>query len=121
MIKFTVVVRNVSSVYPDHFMDFEAPELPREGEYISIHRPDIPPPCTQDMVVKKVWWQLDHPTKGEEEDTQEVGTLKGIFVECAPAIGPYSSKEWLGMVDRARRLSVKVPEFEVRRSDKQES
>lgn len=115
MIKFVVVVREIGSVKPDYSLHFEAPEVPREGEYISIQRPDKPSPFGEDLLVRKVWWRLTHPETAGFADDVKVGGLEEIFVECDPASGPYSSKQWLQTVQRARDQGVDLHDFDVER------
>jgi hypothetical protein len=118
MTRVTVVVREVGKLNPDYSLLFELPEVPTPGSYISIHRPDNPDPYSEDMVVEKVWWRLEHPearasTSGDEP--QKVGSLKEIFVECVPATGPWSSDRWRDMLDQRRKHGADVPEFEIAR------
>lgn len=94
MIDFTVVVRESGKLKPDYSLDFQAPHLPREGDYLSIQRPDKPEPFGEDLIVRKVWWRLDHPETAGFSQDQRKGSLREIFVECEGAIGPYSSDDW---------------------------
>jgi hypothetical protein len=118
MTRVTVVVREVGRLNPDYLLAFELPEVPKVGSYISIHRPDNPEPYSEDMIVKEVWWRLEHPetrssTSGDEP--QKVGSLKEIFVECVQATSPYSTDRWRDKLDRQRKSGADVPEFEVAR------
>ena len=115
MAQFIVVVREIGSLKPDYSLLFEASELPREGDYISIQRPDKPSPFGEDLVVRKVWWRLAHPETGGVADEPKIGSVEEIFVECDPASGPYSSKQWLDTVERARQRGVDLQDFEVAR------
>jgi hypothetical protein len=44
MVKVHIVIRQIGRLKPDYSLDFELPEVPRIGDYISIHRPDRPEP-----------------------------------------------------------------------------
>jgi hypothetical protein len=116
MARVLIVVREVGRLKPDYSLDFELPEVPAVGAYISIHRPDKPEPYGEDMIVEKVWWQLSHPeTAGFGGDPPKVGKLKEIVVECVPAIGPHSSDHWRDMLEGYRARGTDVPEFEIAR------
>jgi hypothetical protein len=116
MIKIVVVVREAGRLKPDYSLNFEVPELPREGEYISIQRPDKAEPYGEDMIVSKVWWRLRHPETGmhTEAEHEKTGGVIEIFVECDPAIGPYSSDQWRRVL-QAAVSSGKAEEFKVAR------
>jgi hypothetical protein len=89
------VVREVCRLKPDYSLDFELPEVPKPGSYISIQRPDKPEPYGEDLIVRQVWWRLNHPeTAGFGSEPPKVGKLTEIMVECEQAIGPYSSDNW---------------------------
>jgi hypothetical protein len=45
----------------DYWLKFNVPQVPCVGDYISIQRPDKPPPYGEDMIVRHVWWRLSHP------------------------------------------------------------
>lgn len=116
MIRFTLVVREIGRMKPDYSLEFEAPELPREGEYLSIQRPDKQPPYGEDVVVRNVWWRLNHPeTGGFSSDTPKVGKVNEVFVECDPVIGPYSSDHWRDMLTGARERGTDIEDMEVER------
>ncbi|MBB4373570.1 hypothetical protein GGD63_006393 [Bradyrhizobium sp. cir1] len=61
MTRAIVVVREVGKLNPEYSLEFDLPEVPRVGSYISINRPDNPEPYSEDMIVEKVWWRLHHP------------------------------------------------------------
>src|SRR5712671_5796468 len=118
MTRVTVVIREVGKLNPDYSLEFELPEVPKVGSYISIHRPDNPEPYSEDMIVEKVWWRLHHPetravTSGDEP--LKIGSLKEIFVECVQAIGPWSTDRWRDKLDQRRKRGAEIPEFEVAR------
>lgn len=95
MLKITVVIREVGRVSPDYSLEFELPVLPRVGDYISIQRPDKPEPYGEDLIVRQVWWRLNHPeTEGYGSSTPKLGSVTEIYVECDPAVGPWSSDQW---------------------------
>jgi len=96
-----VVIREPGGPSPDYSLKFEVPVVPQIGAYLSIHRPDTPEPFGEDMVVRQVWWRLHHPeTAGATMAPGKVGSVVEIFVECEPAIGPYSSERWRKSVER---------------------
>lgn len=114
MIRATIVVREVGKLKPDYSLPFDLPELPRVGDYISVHRPDTPSPFGEDLIVRHVWWRLEHPDTAPVVDELRIGLTKEIFVECDPALGPYSSDRWRRLYDFARGHG-QVTEFEVER------
>lgn len=95
MIRAIVVVREVGNTQPDYSLEFDLPALPRQGEYLSVQRPDTPEPYGEDLVVRQVWWRLNHPmTSAGETEERAVGNVTEIYVECEPAVGPWSSDAW---------------------------
>jgi hypothetical protein len=116
MTRVTIVVREVGRLKPDYSIDFDLPEIPRPGDYVSIQRPDQPEPYGEDMIVDKVWWRLNHPeTGGFASGPQKIGGLTEIIVECVQAIGPHSSDRWRDTLTGKRENGIDVPEFEVAR------
>jgi hypothetical protein len=117
MTQVTVVIREVGRLNPDYSLEFELPEVPKVGSYISIHRPDNPEPYSEDRIVEKVWWRLEHPeTRAVTVDEPlKIGSLKEIFVECVQATSPHSTDRWRDTLDRQRKHGADVPEFEVAR------
>jgi hypothetical protein len=118
MTRIIVVVREVGKLNPDYYLEFDVPEVPSPGSYLSIHRPDNPQPYSEDMIVDKVWWRLEHPetrcvTSGDEKP--KVGSVIETVVECVPATGPYSCDRWRDMLDNRRKHGAEIPEFEVAR------
>jgi hypothetical protein len=114
MVDVIIVVREVGRLKPDYSLKFDLPEVPAVGSYVSINRPDVRDPLGEDMIVRKVWWRLFHPvTDGvvDEDQAERAGVVKEIFVECEPALGPYSSSSW----QRALKGRRGVEEFEVER------
>jgi hypothetical protein len=87
------------------------------GSYISIHRPDRKEPFGEDLIVRQVWWRLDHPeTAGVVSDgSEKIGRTREIFVECDPALGPHASDEWRTLIEAARQRGIEVHKFEVSR------
>lgn len=115
MVKVNIVMRKAGTLKPDYSLDFDFPELPKPGDYISIHRPDKPEPYGEDAIVEKVWWRLTHPeTPGVGSTPPQVGRVTEIIVECSPALGPYSSDHWRD-IHKAARAGGDVPDFEVAR------
>lgn len=122
MVLVNVVVRELGSLKPDYSLDFDLPEVPAIGAYISVQRPDKQEPFGEDLVVRKVWWRLKHPeTGGFGSHPTKVGSLKEIFVECDPALSPYSSDDWRRLADGAKQRGIEVDEFEVARFSVRES
>jgi hypothetical protein len=118
MTRVTVVVREVGRLNPDYSLAFELPEVPAVGSYISIHRPDNPEPYSEDMIVEKAWWRLEHPETRAAvagDEPLKIGSLKEIFVECVQATSPWSSDRWRDALDGQRKSGADVPEFEVAR------
>lgn len=96
MVRVVLIVRESGRLKPDYSLNFDLPELPRVGDYISVQRPDKPEPWGEDMIVRQIWWRLKYPhTAGFENEPRPAGSVGEIFVECDPAIGPWSSDNWL--------------------------
>jgi hypothetical protein len=101
MIRVIVVIREAGKVKPDYSLEFDVPEVPAIGSYISIQRPDKPEPFGEDMIVRHVWWRLKHPeTSGFGSDLPKVGQVHEILVECDPATSPWSSDHWNKYLER---------------------
>jgi hypothetical protein len=115
MTRVNVIIREAGSLKPDYSLDFDLPEVPKPGSYISIQPPDKPDPYGEDLIVEKVWWGLKHPeTAGFGSGPAKIGSVVEIFVECSPAIGPWSSDAWRdGLKAAIARGDVKT--FEVSR------
>jgi len=91
------------------------PEMPRVGDYISVFRPDAPH-HSEDLVVRHVWWQLNHPeTGGVAFGEPLVGDLREAVVECDVALGPYASDKWRLMASGAEARGATVDKFKVER------
>ncbi len=123
MVQINIVVREIGKLKPDFSLDFELPEVPAVGSYISILRPDTPEPYGEDLVVRKVWWRIKHPEiKGLDDlAPAKIGSFHEIFVECNQAAGPYSSENWLSLLDSAKKRGVEIEEFQVSRLSVPES
>ena len=122
MVQVNIVVLEIGKLKPDFSLDFELPEVPAVGSYISILRPDTPEPYGEDLIVRKVWWRLKHPeTRGAESPPAKIGSFHEIFVECNQAAGPYSSESWLSLLDSAKKRGVEIEEFHVSRLSAPES
>ncbi|MBB3900116.1 hypothetical protein [Roseococcus suduntuyensis] len=119
MIRVTVVVREVGRLSPDYSIDFDLPQIPAVGDYLSVQRPDTPDPYGEDLIVRQVWWRLKYPsTEGYARSGQPVpvGKVQEIFVECDQAIGPWTSdrsRDYLTAAYTGRGLQ--IPELEVAR------
>jgi hypothetical protein len=72
MVQINLVVRELGRLKPDYSLDFELPEVPAVGSYISIQRLDHPEPYGEDVIVRKVWWRLKHPETGVSASTQRL-------------------------------------------------
>ncbi|MCJ9721130.1 hypothetical protein MOV66_04475 [Agrobacterium sp. SHOUNA12C] len=122
MIRVTIIVREIGRLKPDYSLDFDLPEVPTVGTYISIQRPDKPEPFGEDLIVRKVWWRLDHPeTNGFGSGPAKIGSVREIFVECDVAISPYSSDDWRRLAEGAKSRGIEIEEFEVARVSVRES
>lgn len=115
MVKIILVVREVGSLKPDYSLNFEMPQVPAVGDYISVQRPDRPEPYGEDVIVRQVWWRLKHPTtSGFDADPPRVGSVGEVFVECDVAVGPYASEDWLRYYG-ARADAGEIERFRVER------
>jgi len=116
MVQVKIVVREIGRLKPGYSLNFTLPEIPRVGEYISIFRPDAMP-HTEDMVVRKVWWHLYHgETRGVTPGDEKInGHVQDVMVECEPAIGPYSTDQWITTLEAAVTRGETVERFEVDR------
>lgn len=97
MFRVHVVVRETGGLTPEYAMDFDLPMLPRVGTYLSVQRPDDPSGMTEDLVVRQVWWRMRHPDRHQPRPANVgggIGELSEIYIECAKAIGPYSTAAW---------------------------
>src|SRR5271155_804829 len=95
MTRVSVVVREVGRLKPDYSLEFDLPEIPQPGSYVSVQRPDQPEPYGEDLIVEQVWWRLKHPeTAGFGTGPPKIGTVAEILVECTPAVGPWSTDRW---------------------------
>lgn len=119
MIRIVVVVREFGRLKPDYSLEFDVPAVPREGEYISVQRPDHERPFGEDMIVRKVWWRYFHPqTAGVETgQNRKIGRLDEVFVECEAAIGPYSSDDWRRGFEGRDAPMLEIDRFSVREAD----
>jgi hypothetical protein len=122
MTRVIVVVRETGRRKPDYSLEFDLPEVPAVGSYISVQRPDKPEPYGEDLVVRKIWWRLKHPeTGGVGSEAPKIGSLWEIFVECDPALSPYSSDNWRRLMEGAKKHGVDIEDFEVARFSVRES
>ncbi len=78
---------------PDHSLTFDVPGVPQAGDRVSISRPGQEG-CANFIVVRSQW-DLDFPNADSSHRAGEVavGTTSAVTVECAFAVGPYSSEE----------------------------
>lgn len=120
MIRVCIIVREPGLSTPDYSLDFDLPALPQRGDYISVQRPDKPRPYGEDMIVREIWWRLDHPETGGVATTPpKTGKLHEIMIECEPATSPYSSDRWREVVEGQSPES--APSFDVQRMILRES
>ena len=115
MVKITVVARKPGTTAVDYSMEFEVPEIPRQGDYISVNRPDTRL-VGEDFIVRHVWWKISYSgTDGfVSSEKPPVGDVVDIVVECDPALGPYSSERWRKSLEQAHAEG-HVEEFQVSR------
>ena len=115
MVKVIVVVREFFNPKPDYFLEFDLPEIPKVGDYISIFRPNNPN-HSEDLIVRHVWWHLYHPeTRGFAPGKQMVGNVQDVMVECDAALGPYASENWRFTVGGAESQGASIDRFDVER------
>jgi hypothetical protein len=112
MVQVTLVVRRAGDVAVNFWLNFEVPEVPRVGDYISIRRLDQREPFGEDVIVRHIWWKLFHPETHALSDEPSVGRLVDIFVECDPALSVHSSEAWRRSVESS---GAQVEEFQVSR------
>jgi hypothetical protein len=94
----------------DYSLVFELPGVPQPGDYISITRPGQQ--GSEDFIVRRSWWTLEHPETGAVETTRRAGRVVGLGVECEFARGPYSSEEHRRECDAYDRGGREVQSFE---------
>ena len=107
MVRVTVVVREPSKHSIDHSLEFEIPEVPKAGDYISVFSPDSPG-RSKDIIVRHIWWHLN-------VNEGDVGRAQDIMVECDVALGPYGSPQWKAWCHAAESRGTSVEKFEVAR------
>jgi hypothetical protein len=117
MVRVTIYVRQPGDQNPDFSLVFDLPEMPRPGDYISIHRDDKETPHTEDLVVQHVWWNLEttETRSFAEQGRQRVGNLKEIVVECEMALGPWSTDKWRDMMLHREGKGGTIKRFDISR------
>ena len=97
----------------DYSLEFELPELPQAGDYISISRPAEE--GTIDFIAKRTWWSLDYPSSELYADPNNPvqGTFQSAMVECEVAIGPRSSASHIRSCKGYEARKGKLLEFDV--------
>ncbi len=116
LVYFTLVVRGFGTVEPDYAVTMAAPMLPSIGSYVSIQRPDRARPYGEDLLVQEVWWRCVHEETRRDGPTAATGQVETIFVECDPALGPYSSDNWRLKCEAARTRGIAVHEMRIGRA-----
>jgi hypothetical protein len=80
-IHIDLVARKAGGVGIDFALEFKLPDVPRQGDCISLSRPDI----ERYFVVRNVWWRLWHPIEASgHASSGQFGSVIGITVECDP-------------------------------------
>lgn len=110
MPRIELVVREVGGAKPEYSLQFDVPEIPKVGDYVSVRRLDVREPLGEDLIVRHVWWRLNH--SGE---SFAVGGVTEIFVECGQAIGPHSTDSWRSFLEAKERAGFAVETFDVSR------
>ena len=114
MIKVVVVYREPGSSKLDYSLEFDLPGLPAVGDYISVQRADVDSPLGEDLIVRRLWWRLKHPSPTTGGKLPTVGKMTELFVECDRATGPYSTKAWTDQAMRYRDvLGIEIAEMDV--------
>ena len=121
MTRVIIVVREAGQKTLDYSLEFDLPEVPQVGSYISIFRPDST--HSEDLVVRHVWWHVQHPeTRAVVSDGEtKVGKVRDVMVECDIALGPYARDRWREMAGAAEGYGVAVERFQVSRFSVRES
>lgn len=114
MVRATIVVREIGRASPDYSLDFDLPEVPRVGDYISIYRPDSKL-HSEDLVVRHVWWKLDHPETAAVVTDKKLGKVRELFIECDQALGPHARDNWRETLVAAQDRGVEVVKFNIAR------
>lgn len=94
----------------EYSLQFDLPEISKVGDYISLTRLDTRQPLSEDYVVRHIWWRLHHAG-----DSESVGGVTEIFVECDTACGPYATQAWQRRVAVARQRGIDIENFDVAR------
>jgi hypothetical protein len=94
----------------EYSLEFELPSVPQPGSYISITRPDQQ--GTEDFIVRRNLWYLEHPTTESVETTPRTGAVKALGVQCEVARGPYSSDEHRRTCDAYEQGGREVQDFD---------
>lgn len=115
MVEVNVVVREPGRESPDYSLDFELPELPAIGSYISITRDGENELYSEDLIVRHVWWRLRHPATDGVTSDRKLGRVKEVVVECDIAEGPHASAHWVKWAAAARARGAIVETFGIAR------
>lgn len=115
MVQVNIVVREPGKESPDYSLDFDLPEVPSIGSYISITRDGENELYSEDLLVRHVWWRLRHPASEGVSTGRKVGAANEIVVECDIAEGPFASAHWVKWAAAARARGAKVETFGIAR------
>jgi hypothetical protein len=96
----------------DYWLEFELPGVPQPGDYISITRPGQQ--GTEDFIVRRSWWYLEHPEPEQVVATARarIGKTQRLTVECEFARSPYSSENHRRKCDDYSSRGVEVKSFD---------
>jgi hypothetical protein len=100
MVRVTIVIRKLGRTEIEYSLPLSLSEIPQVGHYISLFRSDNRERSRDDLIVRHVWWHIDHPTPadgGSDSDLVKEGREREILVECDHAYGPY-------LVEKHRRF-----------------
>ncbi len=116
MFRVHVIVREAGGLKPEYGLDFDLPELPRVGSYISVQQSGDRSGKTEDLIVRQVWWRVAHPDRDAPRapyPPTTTGYMSGVVVECAKALGPNSTSSWKEELLAAERAGFEVETFDV--------
>ena len=98
----------------EYSLQFELPSVPQPGSYISIIGPDQQV-GSEDFIVRRILWHLEHPTTGASGEEGETGTMRGLYVQCEFARGGFSSEAHRRTCDDYERGGREVQDIDASR------